>query len=150
METTDKILDERIVGQIREFFSHLQQPVEVLYFGKETDCDYCEDTLKLVEEVAAITDLIHVQQYDIDKDSDAVRQYNVDKAPGLVIAGRDADQVIDYGIRFAGIPSGHEFTSLIQDLVLVSSRDSGLDDATRQYLKTLDQPILLQVFVTPT
>jgi alkyl hydroperoxide reductase subunit AhpF len=154
METKDKILDERIVDQIREFFSQLQQPVEVLYFGKETGCDYCADTLQLVEEVSAITDFIHVERYDIDKDSDVARQYNVDKTPGLVIAGRDEGpdgvHIVDYGIRFAGIPSGHEFTSLIQDLVLVSSRDSGLEDATRQYLKTLEQPILLQVFVTPT
>jgi len=33
---------------------------------------------------------------------------------------------------------------------MVSRRDSGLDSKTREYLKNLDQPLHLQVFVTPT
>jgi alkyl hydroperoxide reductase subunit AhpF len=74
----------------------------------------------------------------------------VDKVPGLVLAGRDGDQILDYGIRYAGIPSGHEFSSLIHDLVLVSGRDSGLREQTRAYLAKLDKPVHLQVFVTPT
>ncbi|HSQ16551.1 MAG TPA: glutaredoxin, partial [Anaerolineales bacterium] len=60
------------------------------------------------------------------------------------------DQITDYGIRYAGIPSGYEFSSLIQSLVLVSGRDSGLAPETRQALADLKQPVLLQVFVTPT
>jgi hypothetical protein len=34
--------------------------------------------------------------------------------------------------------------------VLVSSRDPGLDEQTRDLLHSLEQPVLLQVFVTPT
>ncbi|MBI4928736.1 MAG: thioredoxin family protein, partial [Anaerolineae bacterium] len=54
------------------------------------------------------------------------------------------------GIRFKGIPSGHEFTSLVNTLLIVSRRESGLSADTRQFLKELTQPIHLQVFVTPT
>jgi len=68
----------------------------------------------------------------------------------LVIAAKEGDQITDFGVRMAGIPSGHEFTSLIQDIVLVSNRDSGLNPQTREFLKELDKPILLQVYVTPT
>ena len=57
---------------------------------------------------------------------------------------------MDFGIRYAGIPSGHEFTSIIQDVLLVSGRDSGLNDQTRSFLKDLKDPIHMQVFVTPT
>jgi alkyl hydroperoxide reductase subunit AhpF len=68
----------------------------------------------------------------------------------MVIAGRDGEQILDYGIRYSGIPAGHEFSSLLNTLLLVSGRDSGLDSKTRQVLATLDKPIHLQVFVTPT
>lgn len=68
----------------------------------------------------------------------------------MVIAGRDGDQILDYGIRLAGIPAGHEFSSLVHDMILVSGRDSGLDSRTRAFLAGLEQPVLLQVFVTPT
>jgi glutaredoxin-like protein len=86
----------------------------------------------------------------LEIDEGLAQQYKVDKAPGIVIAGVNGDQILDYGIRLAGIPSGHEFSSLIHDMLLVSKRDSGLSEQTRQILKGLDKPVLLQVFVTPT
>jgi glutaredoxin-like protein len=56
----------------------------------------------------------------------------------------------DYGIRFYGIPSGYEFTSLLESILLVGSGDSELDKNTMAFLDSLDQPLHLQVFVTPS
>jgi len=145
-----KLLDENITAQIQEVFEQLQEPVAVLFFGQKHDCQYCDDTLQMAQELVEISDKLSIQIYDIDEDAEVARQYNVDKAPGLVLVGRDGDQLLDYGIRFAGIPSGHEFSSLIHDLVIVSSRDSGLAEETRAFLKTLDKPVRMLVFVTPT
>ena len=146
----EKLLNEQIVAQIQEVFANLMEPVQIVFFGLEKNCDYCADTRQLVEEVTAISDKLHLDILDIDRDADMAQKYHVDKAPGIVIAGLDGAQVQDYGIRYAGIPSGHEFSSLIHDLVTVSRRDSGLSQETREYLKTLEKPVLLQVFVTPT
>ena len=146
----DRLLSEGIVSQVQEVFAQLNHPVEVLFFGSKSDCDYCQDTLQLVEELVEISGKLHLQTFDIDEDAAVAKQYNVDKVPGLVIAGRDGDKILDYGVRLAGIPSGHEFSSLIQDMILVSNRDSGLDSDTREFLGGLTQPVLLQVFVTPT
>lgn len=146
----NKLLNESIVKQVEEVFDQLKEPVEILFFGSKENCDYCEDTCQLVEELAAISDKLSLAVYDMQADADVARSYNVDKLPGLVIAGRDGGQVLDFGVRYAGIPSGHEFSSLIQDIILVSSRDSGLNPQTRAFLKGLTSPLLLQVFVTPT
>ena len=145
-----RLLNDAIIEQVREVFDQLQEPVEVLFFGQEAGCDYCEDTLQLVQEIVALSDKLGVRVYDLDRDASIAQQYKVDKAPGIVIAGRDGDQVQDYGIRYAGIPAGHEFSSLVHDLILVSGRDSGLDTKTRQFLAGLKEPVMLQVFVTPT
>ena len=103
-----------------------------------------------MEEVVDLSDELELETYDLDDDAGIAEQYKVDKAPGIVIAGRDGDQILDYGIRYAGIPSGHEFSSLVHDLVLVSGRQSGLNQRTRDFLAKLDKPVHLQVFVTPT
>jgi alkyl hydroperoxide reductase subunit AhpF len=146
----ERLLGDAVVQQVRDVFAQLKDPVQVLFFGKKSDCDYCGDTLQLVEEVTAISDKLSLVKFDIDEDAETARQYNVDKVPGLVIAAKDGNRIVDYGVRFAGIPSGHEFSTLIHDLVLVSSRESGLDAKTREFLTGLSQPVLLQVFVTPT
>ena len=146
----ERLLNDNIVSQIREAFGSLTNPVQVLFFGSKENCDYCDDTRQLLEEVVAISDLLSLSVYDMEADADIARHFNVSMAPGIVIAAKEGDQITDLGVRMAGIPSGHEFSSLIQDLILVSSRDSGLNPQTREMLKALTKPVLLQVFVTPT
>ena len=145
-----QLLNDDIIKQIREVFEGIKNPVHMMFFGSKDNCQYCDETRQLAEEVTAISELLSIEIYDIEADADLAEKYNVDKAPGLVIAAKEGDQVTDFGVRMAGIPSGHEFTSLIQDILLVSSRDSGLNPQTREFLKGLDKPILLQVHVTPT
>jgi len=146
----NSLLNDGIVQQVREVFTNLKDPVQILFFGRKNDCEYCPDALQLIEEVAAISDKLNVQVYDLDEHAELASRYQMDKAPGLLIVGGQGEEIVDYGIRYAGIPSGHEFSSLIHDLLLVSGGDSGLEAETRTYLKDLQQPVHLQVFVTPT
>jgi glutaredoxin-like protein len=145
-----QLLNDDVRGQVQDLFSDLKEPVEVLFFGRETDCDFCEDALHLAEEVVSLSDHLTLSVYDLDEDADIAGQYHVDKAPGMVIAARQDGENVDFGIRYAGIPSGHEFTSLVHDLLLVSNRDSRLNEETRTFLRELTEPVHLQVFVTPT
>ena len=144
------LLNADVIKQIEDAFAPMKESVHVMYFGQKDNCMYCADTQQLIEEVVDISDKLSLDIYDLDADADVAEKFNVDKAPGIVIAGKDGDTVSDFGIRYAGIPSGHEFTSLIQDVLLVSGRDSGLTQETRDFLKELTEPVLLQVFVTPT
>lgn len=147
----NQLLNDDIVRQVKEVFDkQLTKPVEILFFGSQDDCEHCEDTRQLVEEVTAISDKLHLSLYDLADDAEMAQQYHVTMTPGLVITAQEENGNIDYGIRYAGIPSGYEFSSLIQDLILVSGRDSGLAPETRAALAELKQPVLLQVFVTPT
>ncbi len=147
----EKLLKDEIVLAVRQVFeAQLKQPVELLYFAKKDNCETCDTTRQLLEEVVTISDKLHLSTYDLDNNTEDARKYNVSMAPELVIAGREGDTLIDYGIRMAGIPSGYEFSSLIQDIIMVSGRDSGLKPDVRQALKNLEKPIHLQVFVIPT
>lgn len=147
----EKMLNEDIQRQISDIFTELQEPVEVLFFGSQsTNCEYCGETQQLLEEVIALSERLSLTVKDFDQDSDLAKQYRVEAVPTFVILGKDGTQLLDYGIRFMGIPAGHEFTSLINDLLMVSKRESNLSPETRAYLATLKKPVHLQVFVTPT
>ncbi len=146
----EKFLDLSVVGQIQQAFAELKQPVQMVFFGSQDNCEYCEAMQQLLEELAETHEQLSLQVYDLDADREAARRFQVDKAPSVVIAAKNGDELIDYGIQFAGLPSGHEFSTLISDILMVSKRDSGLSQKTRDYLKGLEQPLLLQVFVTPT
>ncbi|MCL4504961.1 MAG: thioredoxin family protein [Chloroflexi bacterium] len=145
-----KLLDDKTLEQVRDALADLKEPVRLIYFGSRQNCDYCGDTRELLEGVVSTSDKLSLDVHDIETDAELAQQYNVDKAPGVVIAVQDGDKTVDHGIRYAGIPAGHEFSALINDLLLVGGRDSRLSDETRSALKNLQQPVHLQVFVTPS
>jgi glutaredoxin-like protein len=146
----ENVLNDQIIKQINEVFTDLKEPVQVLYFGSRENCDYCAEAKQLFEEVAATHDKIELSVYDLEENQAMAQKFNVSNAPAVVIAAKDGAEVKDLGIQFSGIPSGHEFGTFINDILLVSRRDSGLNEKTREFLKNLDKPLHLQVFVTPT
>ena len=145
-----ELLSDPIKKQLQEAFTNLQNPVEIVYFGSEKACGYCNETRQLLEEVVELSDKLGLTVYDLEQNPIEAKQYKIDKAPGFNIMAKVGIELVDFGIRFYGIPSGHEFTSLINDLVMVSGRDAHLAPATVEYLKGLTKPIHLQVFTTPT
>lgn len=143
------LLNENIQKQVRQFFEKIQNPVRLLIFtqgeGGALECQMCQDTRQLVEEVALLSEKISLEVYDFLGDAKVAEQYGVDKIPAVVIAGDK-----DYGVRLYGIPSGYEFSSLIEAIVAVGRRQPSLNKKTLQEIQRLDKPVHLQVFVTPT
>lgn len=145
----EKLISEDIQKQLVEVFEGLSEPVQILFFGSRLRaCEYCEHTLQLLTEVAGLNDNIAIESFDIDENPEIAKRYNVELVPGIVIAVKKGDVTLDSGVRFAGIPAGHEFSSLINAILLVSKQDSGLSEETRAFLADLEHPVHLQVFVT--
>lgn len=146
----EKMIDDTIKGQIEELFADLTGSVEIMFFTKAEDCEYCDEIEQLIGEVAELSDLIAVTVYPLDQHPELAAQYHVKYAPTLVMLAREGDDLIDYGIRLLGAPAGHEFTTLIHDILFLSRRSTDLSDDARSFLNGLTSPLLLQVFVTPT
>jgi alkyl hydroperoxide reductase subunit AhpF len=53
-------------------------------------------------------------------------------------------------MRFFGAPSGYEFMSLIEAIIIAGGDDSGLKPESKELIAGVTKPIDLQVFVTPT
>jgi glutaredoxin-like protein len=134
---------DRTIIQTR--FESLDHPVKLINFSQEQECMYCAETHKLMEEVAELSDKISLEVFDFVADQEQVKKYSIDKIPATVVEGPR-----DYGIRFFGVPSGYEFGTLVEAIILASNGDSGLKPETREALAQLPEPVHLQVFVTPT
>jgi glutaredoxin-like protein len=143
------LLKDKDREYLAEQFEALPAPVKLIVFTQEFECHYCAETRQIAEELAALSKNITLEVYDFVADQEMAEQYGVDKIPATVVmrAGR---QPKDYGIRYYGIPSGYEFSSLIEDIKLVAAGESGLSSQTKEWAAALDEPVHLQVFVTPT
>lgn len=143
------LLREEDRQQLIKEFEALKDPVKLLMFTQEIECEYCRETRMIAEEVAELSDAISVETYNFVTDKEVAEQYSIDKIPAIAIL-RDGDKPKDYGIRYYGIPSGYEFSSLIEDVMMISQGESGLSEATKKQVAALTKPVHFQVFVTPT
>ncbi len=147
----EALLNESIMQQLKGVFEEMIHPLDLLLFGSQHNAEVSSYLQQLLEEVSAASDLIQVSVQDMDTDAALAKQYRVDKAPGFAILGRQPDgSRVDFGVRFAGFPGNYEFTSLVNSIMRVSRRESGLKDETRTALAGLTKPVHLMVFVTPT
>jgi glutaredoxin-like protein len=140
-----KLLNKKVIKELKEVFKGLDKQVTLKYFTQEFECRFCMDTRQLLEEVSGLTDKIKLEIYDFVTDKEEVEKYGIKRIPATVIMDEK-----DHGIKFYGIPSGYEFSSLIEALKIVSSGETGLAQETKDYLDSLDKDVHLQVFVTPT
>ena len=139
------LLNEETVQNVTDMLADLPQAVKLTVFTDDQNCEYCTEILQLVAEVAATSDHVSVEQFEIHRNADEAQSLNIDRAPAIAIVGER-----DYGLRFYGIPSGYEFSTLLHGIQTASNGHAELDAQTRSYLATLDKPVDYQVFVTPT
>lgn len=148
------LLDDRVTKQVRSALEGLPQPVKMVVFtqaeGGALECQYCSETRELAQEVAALSDRVSLEVRDFQADEALARQYGVDKIPALVLLAGDGAASKDHGIRFFGIPAGYEFSTLLEDLRMLASGEHKLTPETLQAIAALEEPVHIQVFVTPT
>jgi len=129
-----------------ELQENMKDPVRLIVFTQEMECQFCKETRELAQEVASLMpDKIKVEIYDFVKDEEKAKEFNIDKVPAIVIVGAK-----DYGIRYYGIPYGYEFNPFIDNIINVSKGTTNLTEETKIKLKSLDKPVHIQVFVTLT
>ena len=140
------ILPESQIKRLKADLSEkLVNPITLVVFTQEVECDYCKEARELTQEVASLSDKIKVQVFDFVKDKAQAEQFDVDKVPAIVIVGPKRSHV-----KFFGIPAGYEFSTFMKDIVQLSRGVTELSNETRQALTGVKAPVHIKVFVTPT
>ena len=147
------LLDESTRNEVEKILEAMDQPVRLVMFtqghGGVPECQTCSEDRELAEEVASLNGKIRLEVRDFVADAALAEELRVDKIPALAVLN-DGPSPRDYGIRLYGIPAGFEFSTLIEDLLLVSTRRPGLTENTVQQISKIREPVHIQVFTTPT
>ena len=141
------LLSEQDRQAVRGHLADLTHQVTLLFFtqtigGPET----AQIAKQILNELAGLSDKITIEEVNLILERDRAATYGVDKIPAIVVL-RDGE---DTRIRFFGAPSGYEFMSLIEAIILAGGDDSGLMPESKELIAGVTNPIDLQVFVTPT
>ena len=101
------------------------------------------------EELVALDSHLSLEPVNFVLDKERVEALGFTRTPAIAVLG-GPDGTRDFGIRLYGMPTGYEFGSLIDAILLVSGGESGLAEDTKAALQALARPVHVQVFSTPT
>ncbi|WP_166263756.1 alkyl hydroperoxide reductase subunit F [Marinobacter caseinilyticus] len=116
------MLDANIKEQLQGYMEKLQQPIELV--AAYDDGGKSRELKKLLEEIEPMSDKISLrteESSDVRRPSFAINRVGT-----------------DVGVRFAGIPMGHEFTSLVLALLQVGGHPSKASQDVIEQIQNLD------------
>ncbi|MDE2086703.1 MAG: alkyl hydroperoxide reductase subunit F, partial [Xanthomonadaceae bacterium] len=115
------MLDEAIKTQLKGYLEKLTQPIELV--AALDDGAKSRELGELLAEIAAMSEKITLRRDDSEP-----------RRPSFAINRVGTD----VGVRFAGIPMGHEFTSLVLALLQVGGHPSKAAAETIEQVRNLD------------
>jgi len=115
------MLDNAIRTQLQAYMANIRQPIELVPSLDESAKG--AELRQLLEEIAGLSDLV-----TLAPDADDARR------PSFLIRRTGTG----IGVRFAGIPLGHEFTSLVLALLQVGGHPPKVDDEVIAQIKALE------------
>ena len=116
------MLDANIKEQLKAYMDKLQQPIELV--AAYDDSKKSQELRELLEELEPMSSKISLRT----EESNDVRR------PSFAINRVGAD----IGVRFAGIPMGHEFTSLVLALLQVGGHPSKASQDVIEQIQSLE------------
>lgn len=123
------MLDDKLKNQLKSYLEKLQHPVALV--ASLDDGDKSRELADLLDEIAALSDLVSVRH-----DGDAGR------TPAFTIERVGTD----VGVTFAGIPLGHEFTSLVLALLQVGGHPVKASDDMIEQIRLLDGDYVFETY----
>ena len=137
----------------REFRKDLKKDVTIRLFTQGSslltvpgrECQYCPQTQQLMEELTAISPKLHLEVYDFYSQTEENEKYGVERIPAIVMGEEGNTR-----LKFYGIPMGQEFPVILENIKTISRGVSPLTMDTRKKLRKVNQPVHIQVFVTPS
>jgi alkyl hydroperoxide reductase subunit F len=127
------MLDANLKTQLQGYLTRLQRPIELVASLDERNAS--QEMRELLEEVAALSELITLRTDGQDS-----------RRPSFQITAAGADM----GLRFAAIPMGHEFTSLVLALLQAGGHPPKVEADVIEQIKALDADLVFETWMSLT
>ncbi|MES2741264.1 MAG: alkyl hydroperoxide reductase subunit F [Pseudomonadota bacterium] len=126
------MLDATLKAQLKAYLEKVVQPIEIV--ASLDDSAKAREMQDLLQDIVLLSDKISlVEKTDGDERKPS---FSINR-PGTGI-----------GVRFAGIPMGHEFTSLVLALLHVGGHTIKLDQAVIEQIRALDGDYEFETFIS--
>ncbi|MBJ7309812.1 alkyl hydroperoxide reductase subunit F [Rugamonas sp. CCM 8940] len=126
------MLDADLKSQLKSYLEKVVQPIEIV--ASLDDSATAREMQELLQEIVLLSDKISLVE----------RSDGNERKPSFSINRPGSD----IGVRFAGVPMGHEFTSLVLALLQVGGHTIRFDEAVIEQIRNLDGDYAFETFIS--
>lgn len=127
------MLDTNTQAQLKSYLERLQRPIELV--ASLDDRPASAEMRELLEEIAPLSPLVSVRYDGMDE-----------RRPSFSVSAVGANM----GVRFAAIPMGHEFTSLVLALLQAGGHPPKVEADVIEQIKSLDTDLVFETYMSLT
>jgi alkyl hydroperoxide reductase subunit F len=127
------MLDDTLKAQLQQYLGLLRQPIRLV--ASLDDSETGTDMKSLLETIVSLSDKVTLDTTGNDA-----------RKPSFVVAREGETQ----GVRFAGLPLGHEFTSLVLALLWTGGHPPKVEPEVIDSIKALDGDFNFEVYMSLT
>ncbi|MEB7771956.1 alkyl hydroperoxide reductase subunit F [Kurthia gibsonii] len=126
------LLDDQIKAQLKQYLAMLEGDLVLkVHVGED---ETSKNMLELVQTLDDMSPRITIEHAELER----TPSFSVNRV------GEDT------GVIFAGLPLGHEFTSLVLALLQVSGRAPKIDESTVKRIQAIKEPMNFETYVSLT
>ncbi len=125
------MLDSPMKSQLQAYLQNLRSPIRLI--ATLDDSEKSAELRELLQDIAELSDKVSVDESGTDA-----------RKPSFVIA-KEGDTT---GVRFAAIPLGHEFTSLVLALLWTGGHPPKVEAEVLAQIKGLDKDMKFEVYMS--
>ncbi|TXI43452.1 alkyl hydroperoxide reductase subunit F [Methylophilus sp.] len=125
------MLDDTLKTQLQTYLGMLRQPIRLI--ASLDNSDNATKMRELLQEITALSDKVSLDETGNDA-----------RKPSFVIAKEGET----HGVRFAAIPLGHEFTSLVLALLWTGGHPPKVEQDVLDQIKALDSDLNFEVYMS--
>ena len=126
------MLEANIAAQLKGYLANLKH--DIVLVSSLDDSAKSAELAELLDEIASMSSLVSLTQSDDSSE----------RTPSFAVT-RPGEQA---SVRFAGIPMGHEFTSLVLALLHIGGHPMKLDDDTIAQIKAIDSEFHFETYIS--
>jgi NADH-dependent peroxiredoxin subunit F len=125
------MLDDNLKTQLQSYLQNLRQPIQLI--ASLDDSASSAELRELLQDIVGLSDKVSLNESGTDA-----------RKPSFVIAKQGETR----GVRFAAIPMGHEFTSLVLALLWTGGHPPKVEPEVIEQIQSLDADMKFEVYMS--
>ena len=139
-----KLLNDALRGQIKSILALMENEVTLVSIVDESN-DKSIEFRDLILDMASLGEKLNVEIYKKSENLEIEEMINADKLPVVALLNKDKKYS---GVKFHGVPGGHELNSFILSIYNLAGPGQAIDETLLNEIKAFDKKTNLKVIVS--